>query len=158
MHAYDSNDWSADDLFEEEFHIYPYGKKNASEVTRKDQKTDVLLAESDYIKFVLTDTDMDDTWGFELKVYMANYTDKRVVFTVDDASINGYMIDVYWAEYLLSDSQAIDDICFYPEDLEEIGITDEDEIEEIEFTFRVYDADDYFADDIYYEEIVLTAN
>ena len=101
---------------------------------------------------------MDDVWGLELNVYMVNYTDKRVVFILDDASINGYMIDVYWANYLLPDSQAIDDICFYPEDLEEIGITDEDDIEKIEFTFRVYDADDYYADDIYYEEIVLTAN
>lgn len=155
MRAYDSNDWSADDIFYEEFHIYPRGEENAEDVVRKDQKSDVVLAETDDIRLVLTGTEMDDYWGYELKVYLVNDTDQNVVFTIDDACINGYMIDCYWAEWLLPGSQALSDIDFYPEDLEDIDVEDEDDIEEIEFTFRVYDADDYYADDIYEETITI---
>lgn len=155
MHAYDSNDWSADDIFYEEFHIYPNGEENAEIVEREDEDSDIILAENDDIRLVLTGTEMDEYWGYELKVYLLNDTDQNVVFTIDDASINGYMIDCYWAEWLLPGTQALSDIDFYPEDLEDIDIEDEDDIEQIEFTFRVYDADDYYADDIYSEEITI---
>ncbi|MCR5771799.1 MAG: hypothetical protein K6G87_11310 [Butyrivibrio sp.] len=156
MRIYDSDDWSADDVYYDGFHIYPQGEENAENVYREDEDGDIIIAESDDIKVVLIGTEMDEYWGYELKVYVVNNTDKRVIFTIDDASINGYMIDSYWAVSVLPNSQAFDEITFYTEDLEDIDVTSEEDIEDMEFALSVYDADDYSADNIYEEDISLT--
>lgn len=158
MYAYDSDDWSADNIFDEDFHIYPKGEDNAEDVIREDDDEDVVLSENDDVRFILTGIEWDDTWGYELSVYMVNNTDKNVVFTIDDASINGYMVDVYWADYLMAQTSALGEITFYLDDLEKIDITEEDEIEDLEFYFSVYDSDDWSAPDIYNEDISLTIN
>jgi hypothetical protein len=68
------------------------------------------------------------------------------------------MVDVYWADYLMAQTSALGEITFYLDDLEKIDITEEDEIEDLEFYFSVYDSDDWSGPDIYNEEISLSVN
>jgi hypothetical protein len=67
------------------------------------------------------------------------------MFSWDDVSVNDFMIDPFWASTLVAGAKTVSTISFYESDLEENGITD---ISKIEFNLRVYDFDDFFAEDI----------
>lgn len=157
MHVYDSDDWTADDVAEVTVHVYPYGEENAVTFERESQETDNVLVDNDYVTVIVTGYEMDSIWGYTVNVYLVNKTDSEVMFSVDDASVNGYMADPIWAESVSAGKCAFDSIYWYDSTLEEIGITDpENEIETIEFSLRAYNNEDWSADD--YVEQTVTLN
>ena len=86
----------------------------------------------------------DSIWGYCANIYLVNKTDVTVMFTVDNTSVNGFMIDPFWARSVLPGKCTFSTISWYTSDLESNGITT---VEEIEFTLRAYDSENIFADD-----------
>lgn len=154
--VYDSNDWGADDVFRETvtFRLNNSTTESAlRDVTFSHGFTDVVIVDNDQFKVVARDFDPNGEWGATLMLYIENRTDQNLYFSINDASINGFMCDPYWIDYLLPGTKAYSEVYWYTSTLEESKITS---ISEIEFLFRIYDADDWFADDLFSETVLLT--
>ena len=67
-----------------------------------------------------------------------------MMFSWDDVSVNGYMVDPFWATSVPAGCKKITTISFSSSKFEENGI---EKVEEIEFELRVYDNDNWMAKD-----------
>ena len=116
--------------------------------------TDVVVAETDELLFVVKGTEVDeffDTWG--VKVLIENKTDKALTVAWDDVSVNGYMIDPFWATEVAAGKKENTVITFWSSDFEENNIT---VVEDIEFVLRGYCLDEETWDTTNYIEETFT--
>ncbi len=151
--VYDTNDWTADPVAEETFHIYPFGEDKATKYVRESQESDVVLAENDDIAVVLIGQEDDSIWGYTLKLFIENKSDKALMVSVDEASVNGYMADPFFAKSVNPGKCAFTSMSWSDSTLEENDIK---EIETIEFKLRVYDENDWSATDIVNDVITIS--
>ncbi len=84
-----------------------------------------------------------DPEGYTLSVHMENYTDKNLMFSWSEVSVNGYMCDPFWAATVTAGMKAKDKITFSPSELKRLGIG---EVTDIAFNLNVYDDDNWRAD------------
>ncbi len=150
--VYDSNDWSADNVAKEEVHIYPYGEENAVRFVREQSSEDTVLVDNDSITALVTGIGEDDIWGYTVYLYLVNKTNSEVMFSVDNASVNGYMADPFFAKQLLPNSCAFASMSWADKTLAENDIK---EVKEIEFDLRVYDSTNWTGGDILKETFTL---
>jgi len=144
LRVYDSNDWSADRVVDDTFIVYPTGK-DESQITVSERwkgNNEKTIVENDKVSFVVLGTYNDDIWGYTVAVYLENKTDQTLMYTWKDASIDGYMIDPFWATTITPGNKKIDTISFSKSQLEENGIKT---VGEIEFTLRIYDDNNWSA-------------
>ena len=73
--------------------------------------------------------------------------------SVDEASVNGYMADPFFAKSVQPGKCAFTSMSWSYSSLEDSGITDISDIEEIEFKLRAYDYDNWDKKD-YFSEVV----
>ena len=150
--VYDSNDWSADDVSKETIHIYPYGKDKAVKFVREAQPSDNVIIDNDYVTVIVTGYEQDEIFGYMVNLFLLNKTDKNIMFSVDEASVNGFMADPFYADSVLAGKCAFSSMAWSDTTLEENGIT---EVETIEFKLRAYDEDNWFDGDFANETITL---
>lgn len=112
----------------------------------------MVLANNGDICVKITGVENDPIWGYTLNVYLENKTDKELMFTVDNVSINRYMCDPFWAESVAAGMKSNSSISWFESTLAENSISD---VEEITFTLRVYDANDFFAEDVLLESFTI---
>ena len=140
--VYDSEDWSADDVAYETVHVYPHGEENAEQFVYEPADTDQVLYDDENCSVIAIGTEQDD-WDYAINLYLVNKTDKNITISADDVSVNGYMCEPYFARSVNAGKSVFTDMDWSNDDLEENGIT---EVEEVELTLSVYDADDWSAD------------
>lgn len=150
--VYDSNDWMADAVAEETIHVYPYGEEKAEKYVREAQPSDNVILDNDYVTVIVTGYEEDEIWGYTVNLFLLNKTDKNIMFSVDEASVNGFMADPFYAESVSAGKCAFSSMSWSDTTFEENGIT---EVETIEFILRAYDNDDWSADDFTNETITL---
>ncbi|MCD8383124.1 MAG: hypothetical protein LUC30_09515 [Clostridiales bacterium] len=150
--VYDNDDWTADDVANVTVHVYPYGEENATTFERENLDTDIVLVDNEYVTVIVTGCEYDDVWGYAVNLYLVNKTDSKVMYSVDNASVNGYMVDPYYADTVAAGTCAFSSMYWYSEDLEDNGIT---EVDEIEFELNIYDNDDWAVDNYVSETITL---
>lgn len=151
--VYDSDDWMADAVAEETVHIYPYGEENATTFIREPQNTDNIIIDNDYITVIVTGYEHDDIWGYSVNLFLTNKSDKEIMLSVDNASVNGYMADPFFATSVMPGKCSFSSITWSDSVLEENNISD---IEEIEISFRAYDNNEFMSDDFVNEVITLS--
>ena len=151
--VYDSNDWMADDVAKKTIHVYPFGEDKAVKYVRTPQATDNIIVDNEYVTVVVTGYEDDPIWGYTAKLFLLNKTDKNVMFSVDEASVNGYMTNPFFAKSVSAGKCAFSSMSWSDTDLEENGIT---VIEEIEFNIRAYDEDNWLDDDLANKTVTLT--
>lgn len=152
LRVYDSDDWGADDAANATVHIYPLGEDKAAVYVREPQSTDTVIVDNDQISIIVTGYEEDSIWGYSAKLYLVNKTDKELMFSVDEASVNGFMCDPFWATSVMAGKVSFSSIDWADSSFEENGIT---EVEEIEMVFQVYDSEDWSADDVFNETVTL---
>ena len=150
--VYDSNDWSADDVANVTVHIYPLGEEKAAVFSREGQPTDITIVDNDNVSVIVTGYSIDDIWGYTMHLYLVNKTNMNLTFSADEVSVNGIMADPFWASTIGAGRVSFEAMSWFDSTFEENGITD---VEEIEMKLRIYNSDDWSADDIYSETIVL---
>lgn len=150
--VYDSEDWLADAVAKETVHIYPYGEDKAVKFVRESQPSDNVIIDNEYVTVIVTGYEEDDIWGYTANLFLVNKTDKNVMFSVDDASVNGFMADPLYATTVSAGNCAFSSMSWADTTFEENGIT---EVETIEFKLRAYDDDDWFAEDFANETVTL---
>lgn len=148
--VYDSDDWSADPVAEETVHVYPYGEDKAVKYEREAQPTDTVVVDNDAVSITILGTEKDEIWGYTVKLYLENKTDKEVMFTTEEDSINGYMVDPFFSVSLAPGACMYSGISWSDSTLEESGI---DKVESIEMVMRAYDIEDWSADDLVNERV-----
>jgi len=154
--VYDSNDWTEDPVVENEFVIYPMGEAADKEYKREARATDQVLVDNDDITITITEQGIDDIWGYRVKLYIENKTDKTLMFATENASVNGFMCDPFWAKSLAPHKKAMTSVDWGTYTLEQQKLTPED-VKDIELTFRVYDADNFMSDNIFEQTFTLKA-
>lgn len=148
--VYDSDDWLADPVAKGQVHVFPYGEKNKIKYSRVESNNDRILVANEKVKVTIIESQFDT--AIELKVFLENNTEKEVIFSLDDSSVNGYVIDPYWAKSVLPNSMTYSSITWSQRELEENLIFS---VEEIEFTLKASDYNDWFAPLIADENIIL---
>lgn len=90
------------------------------------------------IKITVLGLEMDGFYGPEMYIEIENNTDKNLMFGVDDVSVNGYMMDPYWATSVAAGKKARETIYWFEESCIENGV---ENIHRVECVFRVSDKD-----------------
>ncbi len=105
----------------------------------------IILVENDDLLVKITGVDTENFWGYTLKMFLENKTEKELMFTVQDVSVNGFMCDPYWATSVGAGKKSNTEIHWLPGSFEDNGITN---VEEITMTLKVYDSNDFQAEDV----------
>lgn len=150
--VYDYNDWSAEPAAYETVHVYPYGEDKATKFVREAASSDQVLVDNDELSIIVTGYEPDSMWGYSVDLYLVNKTDKSLMFSVEEASVNGFMADPFFATNLTGGKSSFTSMSWSDTTLEENGI---ESVDEIVFTIRVYDYDNWTGDDIVNETFTL---
>lgn len=150
--VYDSNDWSADNVAEVTVHVYPYGEEKATTFERQSQSSDNIIIDNDYATVIVTGYEEDAIWGYTVNLFLLNKSDTEIMFSVDEASVNGFMADPFYATSVAAGKCAFSSMSWSDTSLEENNITN---VEEIEFLFRAYDSNNWSGNDFVNETITL---
>lgn len=152
LKVYDSDDWQSDPVALETAHIYPYGEAAATAYVREPSNNDTILLDNDAVTVVVTGYDPDALFGYTANLYLVNKTDQELTFSVDDASVNGYMADPFWATSVGGGKAKFTSMSWSNSTLEANGIT---AIESIEMNLRVYNANNWSAEPIFDNSVSL---
>lgn len=114
---------------------------------------EITLVDTDDVTVKITGIEEDAIFGYTLKVFIENKTDKELMFTVENVSVNGFMCDPFWASTVDAGMKANEEISFSDKEFEKNNI---EAVEKIQLTLRAYDNDDWTADDIVNETLTIT--
>lgn len=153
LHVYNNDDWTADPIDNTVYTIYPLGQDSAALTTREKQDSDIVLVDNDQVAIRIINIDPNDTFGYTLHAYIENKTDRPLMYTVEDSSINGFMVDPFWATDVQPHKVEYTDINFSTTDLQANNITT---VETISLPIRVYDDEDFSAVDILNDTYTIT--
>lgn len=106
---------------------------------------DVVLVDDENCTMTLVSVSPNNAWGYTWNVFMENKTDKNLMFSLDNVSINGVMCDPFWATIVSAGKKSNEEISWMTEDFEQLGITD---VTVVEFDLSIYDDDDWNAPDL----------
>ena len=143
--VYDAEDWTEDPVATPSIHIYPYGADRAQPYVRESQPNDRVLVEEADFRVTLTGLAQDPVWGFTAQLFIENKTDRQVMLTAEEASVNGFMADPLFAVSVGPGNCAFGRMSWSDATLQDLEIT---RVEEIELTLRAYDEENWNAKDI----------
>ena len=92
------------------------------------------------IRIVGKAVDEDSFWGTAILLYCENTSGKNVGISVEEMSINGFMMNPLFSTTIYNGKMSIDDITIFSSELEKNGV---EAIEEVELKFHIYNADSY---------------
>ena len=141
----DSENWMEQPLVEDVCTVYPTGLTAETLQLPDRAPTDgqVVIADNENLRFVIEWADDGSASTYPVYVYMENRTDRNLMFSWDMVSVDGFMVDPFWAVCVSAGKKACSEVTFYRSELERNGI---DNVSQIEFTLMVSDYDDWEAD------------
>lgn len=89
---------------------------------------------------IITGFEPDNLFGYTVNAYLENKSDSNLMFSIGDASVNGFMCDPLWAETVAAGKRSNTAINWMSSDFEANGIT---EVESLTLPITVYDADNW---------------
>lgn len=150
--VYDANDWTAEPVVIETANVYPYGIDKSVLFERAPADTDTVIMDNEYGRVVVIGYEYDSIWGYTAKIYIENDSQLNLFYNVEDASVNGLMMDPFYGTTVAAGKRKFGEISWSDSQFEENGI---EQVDEIQFTLSVSDGDDWFADNVFEEIIVL---
>lgn len=110
-----------------------------------DLKDDIVLIDDDYVKITYQgmETDMIYSWAYPLvaNFLIENKTDKSIVVTIGsmDLSVNEFMCDAMMYAEMKGNKKTNAQLGFTEENLKQAHITSPYEIQEMEWTFHIFE-------------------
>lgn len=153
LHVYDTNGWNADRMVDEIFTLYPMGEKAVTPYVRDSIPGETVLFDNENCTMIVTGFEPDHLFGYAVHVYLENKTDASVMFSISDASVNGFMCDPFWATEIAAGKRSNTTITWSEDSLAENGIT---AVESMKLPIRVYDADNWNNKDLIADTFTLT--
>lgn len=141
----DSEEFMEAPILNERFTIYPTGKQPDQVVFPEYRHTEgeTVIVDNEDVTFIIMNVDDELAEYYTLNCYLANHTDKNLMFFWDDVSVNGFMVNPFWSLSVAAGKQAYTEIIFFRSDLEQQDI---EVVQDIEFRLQVSDNDDWEAD------------
>lgn len=136
FHAYDADSYEG--IFTTDCIEIETSAIDSMDTTVNDEGTE--LYNEGGVRIVGKTVDENSFWGTAILLYIENESGRNVGISVDDMSINGFMLTPYFSTTVYDGKKAVDDITIMSSELEENGITS---IEEVELKFHIYDNDSY---------------
>lgn len=136
FHVYDSA--SYDNIFDSDCVTIKTSEFANMDTTPEDMGTE--LYNENGIRIVGKAVDENSFWGTAILLYCENTSGKNVGISVEEMSINGFMMSPLFSTIIYDQKMSLDEITVLSTELEENGI---DEIEEVELKFHIYDVDSY---------------
>ena len=139
LNVYNNDDYTEAALMHDPFTVFPLGEDKASSAVREPAAADLVLVDNDNCSVIITGYEPDNSWGYAMKLYLVNKTDRDMVFSVDDSSVNGIMCDPFWADIVCAGKTSYSTVLWDKNALDENDIT---EVKEISLPLRVYADED----------------
>ncbi len=136
FHIYDSN--SFDNLFDTGCVTIKTSAYENMDTSADDSGTE--LYNEGGIRIIGKTVDENSFWGTAILLYCENTSGKNVGISVDDMSVNGFMMTPYFSTTVYDGKKSFNDITLLSSELESNGI---EAIEEVELKFHIYDVDTY---------------
>lgn len=136
FHIFDSSTY--DTVFDSDCVVIQTSEYDNMDTTPSDAGTE--LYNQNGIRIVGKTVDENSFWGTAILLYLENNSGQNVGISVDDMSINGFMMSPLFSTTVYDGKKSIDDIAVLSSDLEENSI---EAIEQVELKFHIYDADSY---------------
>lgn len=92
------------------------------------------------IRIIGKTVDENSFWGTAILLYCENNSGQNIGISVNEMSINGFMMDPLFTTTIYDGKKAYEDITIFSEDLTANGI---EKMEEVELRFHIYDAESY---------------
>lgn len=146
------DNWSEDPLLESTYVYYPYGEDAVVVYDYEFGPDAHVIVEDENVTFGIIDFEYNDYSDYVANVYLENHTDKYLMFSIDEVSLNGFMCDPYWALPIAPGMKGLTDITFSADDLELCEITT---VTDMEFTLTAYDDNDWSADYLVEDKFVV---
>lgn len=145
LYVQDSEEFMNEPVVNEGFSIYPTGKMPDQVVYPEYQHTEgeSVIVDNDTLTFIIENVDDELADYYTLNCYIANKTGKNMLISWDNVSVNGFMVNPFWAISVAAGKQAYAEIIFYRSELEAQDI---EVVQDIEFNLLVSDNDDWMAD------------
>ena len=136
FHIYDSN--TMDKYYDSNCVTIKTSEYDNMDTTVDD--SGVELYNKNGIRIIGKTVDEDSFWGMGILLYCENKSGKNIGISVDDVSVNGYMMNTLFSTTVYSNKMALDDITLLASELEENGITS---IDDVELKFKIFNPDTY---------------
>lgn len=152
LQVQDSEEFMNEPAVNQGFIIYPTGKtaETMKYPVYEPKEEDTVIVDNGELTFIIEGVDDELADFYTLNCYIANHTDKNLMISWDNVSVNGFMVDPFWASAVSAGKQAYAQIVFYRSDLEAQDI---EVVQEVEFNLLVSDYDnwetDYLLDEVY---------
>ena len=152
----DNDNWMDEPFVDEVFTVYPTGKTAETVVypQYRHKNGETVIVDGDLL-FIVEKVDDVDSSRYVLNCYIANRTDKNLLVSWDGVSVNGFMVDPFWAAAVGAGKQLYTQIGFFRSDLEEQGI---ETVSEIEFTLTAYDYDSFDGETVLEQQFTYNPN
>lgn len=127
----------------------PSGAGTVPSPTTQTEQTEVpvfqetVIVDDESCTFRIVSVDDDSPLGYTMNAYLENKTDKELMFSLGNVSVNGFMCDPFWASTVTAGMKSNEEISFSSSDFKANGIT---EVTDITFTLKVYDNADWTAE------------
>lgn len=113
---------------------------------------ETVIAENSQCVFTVTSVDPDGLLGFTVKARCENRSDRTLMFSWDECSVNGWMVEPFWAQEVTAGKLSNTQIVFDRDELKRCGITT---VDEIEFELHIYDSEDWEAEPVVSEDYAI---
>jgi hypothetical protein len=113
---------------------------------------ELTLVDNEHCAVIVKGIEENSLLGYALNIFLENKTDLELMFSVDQVSVNGFMIDPFWATAVSAGKKSNSQITFFESDFEANGIN---QVSEITFTLNVYDNNDWLADRLVQQEFTI---
>ena len=100
----------------------------------------LVLVDTGNVTFTILKVENNAHMGMQLQVECVNNTDRTLMFSWDMVSVCGYMYDPFWAEEVAAGKTAVSTVDLDTYALGKMGI---DSVDEITFTLRIYDSENW---------------
>lgn len=148
----DSEEWMNEPFADEHFTVYPTGM-NADTVVYPEyqHQNGETVIEDEILRYIIVKVEDTDGDLYTINCYVENKTDRDLLVSWDNVSVNGMMVDPFWARAISAGKRLYTTVDFYREDLQAQGI---DHVTEIEFTLTAYDYNNFDAMPLVQDTIV----
>lgn len=148
----DSEEWMNEPFADAHFTVYPTGLTADTVVYPAYQhKNGETIIEDENLRYIIVKVEDTDGDLYTIHCYVENKTDRDLLVSWDNVSVNGMMVDPFWASAVSAGKKLYTTVNFYREDLQAQGI---ETVTEIEFTLTAYDYNNFDAMPLVQDTIV----
>lgn len=112
-----------------------------------DLEGDTVLVDNEYVKITFEGISYDTSYlafqPVKVNLLIENKTESSIMVTINDFSVNGFMCNTYLYASLAGKKKTRDSIAFTDAELQSADISSPYEMEEMEWTFSVFNSDTY---------------